>query len=82
MKPGLLAAVGGKKEGVAMRLVIDCFKLVKGLGKSIGIYNLAKNLTAHLAQTNQTGNTVRKSWFWEMNGTGRISTFLACVLCR
>ena len=55
MKPGLLAAVGGKKEGVAMRLVIDCFKLVKGLGKSIGIYNLAKNLTAHLAQTNQNG---------------------------
>ncbi len=36
-----------------MRLVIDCFKLVKGQGKSIGIYNLAKNLTRHLAQTNQ-----------------------------
>ena len=35
-----------------MRLVIDCFKLVKGQGKSIGIYNLAKNLTRHLAQTN------------------------------
>ena len=36
-----------------MRLVIDCFKLVKGQGKSIGIYNLAKNLTRHLAETNQ-----------------------------
>ena len=38
-----------------MRLVIDCFKLVKGQGKSIGIYNLAKNLTRNLAQTNQNG---------------------------
>ncbi|HJA92888.1 MAG TPA: glycosyltransferase family 4 protein [Candidatus Eisenbergiella merdipullorum] len=38
-----------------MRLVIDCFKLVKGQGKSIGIYNLAKNLTCHLAQTNRNG---------------------------
>lgn len=38
-----------------MRLVIDCFKLVKGKGKSIGIYNLAKHLTAHLAQTNTHG---------------------------
>ena len=36
-----------------MRLVIDCFKLVKGQGKSIGIYNLAKNLTRHLAETNR-----------------------------
>lgn len=36
-----------------MKLVIDCFKLVKGQGKSIGIYNLAKNLTCHLAQTNR-----------------------------
>ena len=38
-----------------MRLVIDCFKLVKGQGKSIGIYNLAKNLTRNLAQTNRNG---------------------------
>lgn len=38
-----------------MRLVIDCFKLVKGKGKSIGIYNLARQLTAHLAQTNTHG---------------------------
>ena len=38
-----------------MRLVIDCFKLVKGQGKSIGIYNLAKNLTRHLAETNRNG---------------------------
>lgn len=32
-----------------MRLVIDCFKLVKGAGKSIGIYNLALNLVRELA---------------------------------
>lgn len=38
-----------------MRLVIDCFKLVKGKGKSIGIYNLAKTLTNHLAESNRHG---------------------------
>ncbi len=38
-----------------MRLVIDCFKLVKGKGKSIGIYNLAKTLAGHLAESNRNG---------------------------
>lgn len=33
-----------------MKLVIDCFKLVKGNGKSIGIYNLTKNLVLNLAK--------------------------------
>lgn len=33
-----------------MNLVIDCFKLVKGAGKSIGIYNLAKSITEHLGE--------------------------------
>ena len=33
-----------------MNLVIDCFKLVKGAGKSIGIYNLAKSITDHLGE--------------------------------
>ena len=33
-----------------MNLVIDCFKLVKGAGKSIGIYNLAKSVTEHLGE--------------------------------
>lgn len=33
-----------------MNLVIDCFKLVKGAGKSIGIYNLAKSVTIHLGE--------------------------------
>lgn len=33
-----------------MNLVIDCFKLVKGAGKSIGIYNLAKSITCHLGE--------------------------------
>ena len=32
-----------------MVLVIDCFKQVKGAGKSIGIYNLAKNIIRNLA---------------------------------
>ena len=35
-----------------MKLIIDCFKLVKGAGKSIGIYNLALNLTRELAKNN------------------------------
>lgn len=35
-----------------MKLVIDCFKLVKGAGKSIGIYNLALNLARELAASN------------------------------
>ena len=38
-----------------MRLVIDCFKLVKGKGKSIGIYNLAQSLVQHLTATNKSG---------------------------
>lgn len=33
-----------------MRLVIDCFKLIKGTGKSIGIYNVAKNIVQNLAK--------------------------------
>lgn len=33
-----------------MILVIDCFKLVRGVGKSIGIYNLALNLTRNLVK--------------------------------
>ncbi len=35
-----------------MNLVIDCFKLVKGVGKSIGIYNLTKSLVEYLGQEN------------------------------
>lgn len=31
-----------------MKIVIDCFKLVKGVGKSIGIYNVAFNLSRQL----------------------------------
>ncbi|MCR5304065.1 MAG: glycosyltransferase family 4 protein [Lachnospiraceae bacterium] len=38
-----------------MRLVIDCFKLVKGQGKSLGIYNLTKSLVKHLGENN-SGN--------------------------
>lgn len=34
-------------------LVIDCFKQVKGAGKSIGIYNLALNLVKKLAAENR-----------------------------
>lgn len=35
-----------------MRLVIDCFKLVKGKGKSIGIYNVALGIVRHLGEIN------------------------------
>lgn len=37
-----------------MRLVIDCYKLVKGAGKSIGIYNLAKSLVQNLALSEES----------------------------
>lgn len=33
-----------------MRIVIDCFKQIKGVGKSIGIYNVALNLTKNLVK--------------------------------
>ena len=33
-----------------MNLVIDCFKQVKGSGKSIGIYNLARSIVCHLGE--------------------------------
>ena len=35
-----------------MRLVIDCFKLIKGTGKSIGIYNVALGIVKHLGEMN------------------------------
>ena len=45
-----------------MNLVIDCFKLVKGAGKSIGIYNLTKSMTEHLGKRSlkeqETGQTI------------------------
>lgn len=45
-----------------MVLIIDCFKLVKGAGKSIGIYNLALNLVRNLvAEKNRTLDTSIKN---------------------
>lgn len=41
-----------------MRLIIDCFKLVKGAGKSIGIYNLALNLVRELAAGPKDGHEI------------------------
>lgn len=41
-------------------LVIDCFKQVKGAGKSIGIYNLALNLVRNLAAQKQNGTLADK----------------------
>lgn len=38
-------------------IAIDCFKLVKGAGKSIGIYNLALNLVRNLAREKKTSDT-------------------------
>jgi glycosyltransferase involved in cell wall biosynthesis len=41
-----------------MILIIDCFKLVKGAGKSIGIYNLALNLVRELAGGDNAQNDI------------------------
>lgn len=41
-----------------MRLVVDCFKLVKGAGKSIGIYNLARHLVQELAKEHGTNEII------------------------
>ena len=43
-----------------MNLVIDCFKLVKGTGKSIGIYNLAQSVVSHLGERaeGKQGNSI------------------------
>lgn len=43
-----------------MKLIIDCFKQVKGAGKSIGIYNLTKNLVAHLAEENEYSHKIEE----------------------
>lgn len=44
-------------RGKKMRIVIDCFKQIKGLGKSIGIYNVALNLIKNLVtEKNRTIN--------------------------
>lgn len=40
-----------------MRLVIDCFKLIKGTGKSIGIYNIAQGIVKHLGEINCAKDT-------------------------
>ncbi len=42
-----------------MRIVIDCFKLVKGAGKSIGIYNVALNLVKGLVQEKHRINNIK-----------------------
>lgn len=39
-----------------MKIVIDCFKLVKGIGKSIGIYNVALNLSKRLIEYKLNSN--------------------------
>lgn len=43
-----------------MRLVIDCFKLIKGTGKSIGIYNVAQGIVKHLGEMNSASETKKK----------------------
>lgn len=42
-----------------MRIVIDCFKLVKGAGKSIGIYNVALNLVKGLIKEKKKINNIK-----------------------
>lgn len=39
-----------------MKIVMDCFKLVKGVGKSIGIYNVALNLSKRLVEYKLNNN--------------------------
>lgn len=39
-----------------MRCIIDCFKLVKGAGKSIGIYNVALNLVRNISSLSEEYN--------------------------
>lgn len=49
-------------RSLLMVLIIDCFKLVKGAGKSIGIYNLAMNLVRNLvAEKERTTDTKIKN---------------------
>lgn len=45
---------------MSMRLVIDCFKLVKGAGKSIGIYNMALNLVQNLVIEKQESSNIEE----------------------
>ena len=66
-----------KKKGAIMRLVIDCFKLVKGKGKSIGIYNLAQSLVQHLTATNKSGEHCEE--IIVLSITGKISIFRVSV---
>jgi glycosyltransferase involved in cell wall biosynthesis len=61
---------GAEGELSYMKLVIDCFKLVKGSGKSIGIYNLALNLVREIARGDKAktniivlGNSYNKADF-------------------
>ena len=46
-------------EDVSMRLVVDCFKLIKGVGKSIGIYNVAKIIVRCLGAQNASDHADR-----------------------
>ena len=46
-----------------MKIIIDCFKQIKGLGKSIGIYNVALSLVSNLAieKTKTNNQEIRDS---------------------
>ena len=41
-----------------MKIVIDCFKQVKGVGKSVGIYNLTLNLVKNLIEYRRKTNNI------------------------
>lgn len=43
---------------IKMKIVFDCFKLIKGVGKSIGIYNVALNLSRQLIEYKKSCNNV------------------------
>lgn len=48
------------KGEIGVRLVIDCFKLLKGAGKSIGIYNVALSLIQNLVIEKQRSSDDKK----------------------
>ena len=63
-----------------MRLVIDCFKLIKGVGKSIGIYNVAKIIVGSLgAQNAAKSGTTSAVGSVASNSVGSVAETIAAI---
>ncbi len=68
------------KGGRYMRLVIDCFKLIKGVGKSIGIYNVAKIIVGSLgAQNAAKSGTTSAVGSVASNSVGSVAETIAAI---